>query len=72
MLKSVSGTVACAVQRQRSLTALIGGQVRLAVDVVASTPFIKSGKIKAISCAVAHTLKPAGRAHGGREWLPGV
>lgn len=33
-----------------SLTALMGGQVQLAVDtVVASTPLIKSGKIKAIA-----------------------
>ena len=32
------------------LTALIGGQVQVAVDtVVASTPFVKSGKIKAIA-----------------------
>lgn len=33
-----------------SLAEMIGGQVQVAVDtVVASTPFIKSGKIKAIA-----------------------
>ena len=53
MLKSVSGTDLLHVPfngSAPSLTALIGGQVQLAVDtVVASTPFIKSGKIKAIA-----------------------
>ena len=53
MLKSVSGADLLHVPfngSAPSLTALIGGQVQVAVDtVVASTPFIKSGKIKAIA-----------------------
>ena len=53
MLKSVSGANMLHVPfngSAPSLTALIGGQVQVAVDtVVASTPFIKSGKIKAIA-----------------------
>ena len=53
MLKSVSGADLMHVPfngSAPSLTALIGGQVQVAVDtVVASTPFVKSGKIKAIS-----------------------
>ena len=53
MLKSVSGADLLHVPfngSAPSLTALIGGQVQVAVDtVVASTPFVKSGKIKAIA-----------------------
>jgi tripartite-type tricarboxylate transporter receptor subunit TctC len=53
MLKSISGADLLHVPfngSAPSLTALIGGQVQLAVDtVVASTPFVKSGKIKAIA-----------------------
>ena len=53
MLKSVSGADLMHVPfngSAPSLTALIGGQVQVAMDtVVASTPFVKSGKIKAIA-----------------------
>ena len=53
MLKSVSGADLLHVPfngSAPSLTALIGGQVQVAMDtVVASTPFVKSGKIKAIA-----------------------
>ena len=53
MLKSVSGADWLHIPfngSAPSLTALIGGQVQVAVDtVVASTPFVKSGKIKAIA-----------------------
>jgi tripartite-type tricarboxylate transporter receptor subunit TctC len=53
MLKSVSGADLLHVPfngSAPSLTALMGGQVQVAVDtVVASTPFVKSGKIKAIA-----------------------
>jgi tripartite-type tricarboxylate transporter receptor subunit TctC len=53
MLKSASGADLLHVPfngSAPSLTALMGGQVQVAVDtVVASTPFIKSGKIKAIA-----------------------
>ena len=53
MLKSISGADLLHVPfngSAPSLTALIGGQVQLAVDtVVASTPFVKSGKINAIA-----------------------
>ena len=53
MLKSVSGADFMHVPfngSAPSLTALIGGQVQVAMDtVVASNPFVKSGKIKAIA-----------------------
>ena len=53
MLKAVSGADLLHVPfngSAPSLAALIGGQVQVAVDtVVASTPFVKSGKIKAIA-----------------------
>lgn len=53
MLKSASGADLLHVPfngSAPSLTALMAGQVQMAVDtVVASTPFIKSGKIKAIA-----------------------
>ena len=61
MLKSVSGADLLHIPfnvSAPSLTALIGGQVQVAVDtVVASAPFVKSGKIKAI--AVLSPTRPS-------------
>ena len=78
MLKSVTGMRMMHVPFNGSSpasTALMGGQVQVAVDtVVASTPLVKAGKVRA-------RLPPWGRSgwsccqtlyHRGREWLPGL